>query len=59
MTKVESQPGAGRRPDGEVAIAGTRRITIADAAALCTALKVSLGDLLKAADPDDLEMLGL
>lgn len=47
------------RPTVSAIEAGTRRISIADAAALCSSLKISLGDLLKGADPNDLEMLGL
>ncbi len=39
--------------------AGTRRITIADAIALCSVLKVSLGELLNGAEPEDLDALGL
>jgi hypothetical protein len=39
--------------------AGTMRIAIADAIALCSVLRGSLGELLNGAEPEDLEALGL
>jgi len=47
------------RPTVSSVEAGARRITVADAIALCAALKISLHELLQGADPEDLEALGL
>lgn len=38
--------------------AGTRRVTVADAVALCKALEVDLHELLHGLDADDLRALG-
>jgi transcriptional regulator with XRE-family HTH domain len=38
---------------------GTRRVTLADAVALCAALKMDLRELLRGAPPDALRTLGL
>jgi hypothetical protein len=52
--------GLGRsRPAVSSVEAGTRRITVADAVALCGAHKISLRELLEGADPEDLWALGL
>jgi len=47
------------RPAVSTVEAGATRITIADAIELCSVLKVSLGELLDGAEPEDLEALGL
>lgn len=39
--------------------AGTRRVTLADAVALCAALKISLRELLQGAPADVFEALGI
>lgn len=38
---------------------GTRRVTLADAVALCGALRIDLRELLRGATPDALHTLGL
>ena len=47
------------RPTVSALEAGTRRVTVADAAALCVALGIDLRELLRGADEDVVRALGL
>jgi transcriptional regulator with XRE-family HTH domain len=47
------------RPTVSTLEAGTRRVTLADAAALCAALDIDLAELLRGAPADVLQALGL
>lgn len=47
------------RPTVGALEAGTRRVTVADAVALCLALSVDLRELLRGADQETLQALGL
>jgi transcriptional regulator with XRE-family HTH domain len=47
------------RPTVSSLEAGTRRVTVSDAAALCVALSIDLRELLRGADEDVMRALGL
>ena len=47
------------RPTVSSVEAGSRRVTVADAVALCTALEITLRDLLQGAPPEVIQALGI